>query len=239
MASENRTRVVDYLYSADDLRHQLLGIAYVLVMMLCLDLLVCRKLRARWMALHFCGNVVVVASSLNDVISAMDNPITSCVGRSSSELPTHVIIALHAYHLALFECSMSDVVHHVIFVGIIGSVGICFDMGGPLKNLIAFFICGLPGGLDYLMLTLVKQDLMLPVTEKTWNSRINVWIRSPGLLLCAFCVYQAVRHGPANSACAIQPHIAGFLATLLVINGQYYMQRVTGNTYRKVQQFSS
>jgi len=131
------------------------------------------------------------------------------------------------------------VLHHVIFVGLIGGLDVFFDVNFPVKNLIAFFMCGLPGGLDYLMLTLVKQELMSPLTEKAWNSRINVWIRSPGLLLCAFCVYQAARHGPADSACALHPGIAGAVALLCVGNGQYYMQRVTGNTYRKVQRFSS
>ena len=143
------------------------------------------------------------------------------------------------YHMALFECGFDDIFHHVIFVGIIGGLGICFDAGGAVKNTIAFFMCGLPGGLDYLMLTLVKHDIILNTTEKEWNSRINVWIRSPGLLLCAFCMYQAVRHGPADSPCALHPWISGGAAALCVINGQYYMQRVTGNTYRKVQRFSS
>ena len=45
----------------------------------------------------------------------------------------------------------------------------------------------------------------------------------------AFCTYQAVRHGPADSGCGTHPYIAAFVSLTIVINGQYYMQRVTAN----------
>ena len=50
---------------------------------------------------------------------------------------------------------------------------------------------------------------------------------------------QATRHGPPQSECAKHPVLSALVASLIVLNSQYYMQRVTGNTYRKVQQFSS
>ena len=89
------------------------------------------------------------------------------------------------------------------------------------------------------MLVLVKSKVVTPAWEKTWNSRINVWLRSPGLMLCSYMGIEACRHGPAGTACANHPVLTAILAPLVFVNGQYYMQRVTGNTYRKVERFSS
>mgnify|MGYP007078086960 CR=1 FL=1 len=231
--------VINHLRSTEDLQNQLLGVGTALFWMAVADAGFCRFTKARWMALHTLANVVVCIFSAADSLRAADDPSNSCMGHVSSDIATQQIVALHLYHLALFECTRDDWAHHALFVGVIGGFGLSFDAGGPLRNLIAFFMCGLPGGLDYMMLTLVKHDVISPLTEKTWNTRINVWIRSPGLLLAAFCIYQAARNGPPSSGCAIHPYIAGALGALCVANGQYYMQRVTGNTYRKVQRFSS
>ena len=48
----------------------------------------------------------------------------------------------------------------------------CF---GPVANFTNFFVCGVPGGLDYLMLALVKHGKILPLTEKYYNNILNVW----------------------------------------------------------------
>mmetsp|Transcript_11811 Transcript_11811/g.34186 ORF Transcript_11811/g.34186 Transcript_11811/m.34186 type:complete len:100 (+) Transcript_11811:481-780(+) len=99
-------------------------------------------------------------------------------------------------------------------------------------------MCGLPGGLDYIMLALVKLGRLDPLVEKAWNSRINVWLRSPGMLLCTFCLYQGARHGPESEATR-HPLIAAATGVTIVANAQYYMQRVTGNAYRRNKVFSS
>mmetsp|Transcript_3810 Transcript_3810/g.8252 ORF Transcript_3810/g.8252 Transcript_3810/m.8252 type:complete len:228 (+) Transcript_3810:81-764(+) len=213
------------------------GVFVALALLGLLDLCVFRHTSARWYWLHSLCNLVVVAYSLGDCLRAADNPGSCCVGRASSDTPAHQIVALHMYHLMAFKCTKDEWVHHIIFVSIIGGVGLYFA-AGPLVNMVAFFMCGLPGGLDYMMLALVKHDVLSKLSEKAWNSRINVWIRSPGLLLCAFCIFQAVRHGP-NSSCQRYPLVAVFVALLCYVNGQYYMQKVTGNTYRKHTSFSS
>jgi len=60
-----------------------------------LDILFCRRFRARWMALHTIANIVVVATTIFDVMNAADNPILSCVGKGQSDVPTNMIVALH------------------------------------------------------------------------------------------------------------------------------------------------
>ena len=65
-----------------------------------------------------------------------------------------------------------------------------------------------------------------------------MWLRSPGMLLCTFCLYQGARHGPESEATR-HPLIALLVSIIIIVNAQYYMQRVTGNAYRKSQTFSS
>ena len=60
---------------------------------------------------------------------------------------------------------------------------------GPLMNFNNFFMCGLPGGLDYAMLYAVKHAWMSPLHEKRLNRVINVWFRAPPLVGVSVMVY--------------------------------------------------
>jgi hypothetical protein len=122
--------------------------------------------------------------------------------------------------------------------GVICFMGIIYE-SGPIQNFIAFFICGLPGGLDYLMLFGVKQGYFEKLDEKQWNARINVWVRSPGLMACCCFLYIAALYGPAESLCSSNKPVLFIAGILVFLNGQYYMQVVVGNTFRKVTSYSS
>ena len=106
-------------------------------------------------------------------------------------------------------------------------------MTRPIQNTVGFFVCGLPGGLDYCMLAAVKLGLMTSMTEKRWNARINVWMRSPGLLLTSFCLLlgRFDEHAPASVAERVPGWLAVGCAFLCGLNGQYYMQVVVGNAF--------
>ena len=142
-----------------------------------------------------------------------------------SMLPAYVVPAIHIYHMAAFPCSVADIVHHLVFAGFICPVGLILETG-PLQNCVGFFICGLPGGIDYLMLACVKHKWMDRLSEKFWNARINVWLRSPGLAFCAFAIWDSSGgdHGLNKGILAIS-------ALMCIVNGQYYMQVVVGNTF--------
>ena len=112
-------------------------------------------------------------------------------------------------------------VHHLLFGGGIGSVAFT-NPASRIGNALCFFICGLPGGIDYGMLAAVKEGLIHSDTEKTVNTKLNVWCRSPGLSMVAYAIYIAWRHS--------KPRPMGALPALIVaglgfLNGQYYMQR--------------
>ena len=61
-----------------------------------------------------------------------------------------------------------------------GSIDFCRD---PYLygSFLCFFISGLPGGIDYLMLTLVKHGVIDVMVQKRTCASLNVWLRAPGV----------------------------------------------------------
>ena len=55
----------------------------------------------------------------------------------------------------------------------------------------AFWASGLPGGIDYLLLVLVKLGYMKSLTEKAYNVRLQTWLRAPGCLAHSFVTWGA------------------------------------------------
>ena len=66
-----------------------------------------------------------------------------------------------------------------------------------MMNYNHFFMCGVPGGVDYLLLFLVKHSWMTPLEEKRIATVINVWFRAPWLVSVAcFGCDQPPRRSP-------------------------------------------
>jgi hypothetical protein len=226
--------VVAQAFATAWVRARLANVVYSVLGMLVLDLLLARVGglgSARWYVLHAAANGVVGMAALPDLLATLAMP-THCFAGEFSLVPAYVVPAVHLYHLVAFECSAADWAHHLVFAGVICPLGLFFEPG-PVQNTVAFFICGLPGGLDYAMLALVKLRRMSTLTEKVWNARINVWIRSPGLLLAAFCCLlgRFDAHAPAATKLRVPAWVVLVNALLCALNGQYYMQVVVGNTF--------
>ena len=81
------------------------------------------------------------------------------------------------------------------------------------------------------MLAAVKEGLLDSDREKTVNTKLNVWCRSPGLTMVAYAIYVAWRHTKPKPISGMP---AALVAGLAFLNGQYYMQRVVANTAVKV-----
>jgi hypothetical protein len=87
-------------------------------------------------------------------------------------------------------------------------------------NYCLFFLCGLPGGLDYYLMYLVERQRLSKLTEKYYNTALNTWIRAPGIIYGAFVSYQAWLTQRAS------PLIAVPVAVVLLWNAQYYSSYV-------------
>jgi len=197
------------------------------------DAFIASRSPARWWILHAYGNAGVVVMGCPAVLRCVLDPVcTGSVTVPFTRWPMYIVGAVHLYHTIAFEdLSVGDWVHHILFAGTIVPMGLTFN-GGPGTSLIAFFISGLPGGIDYVMLALTKHKLMEANTEKRLNARVNVWLRAPGTVLVVFCYYVSFVYGERKVG--IAETTAAVVAMILVfMNGQYYMQRVVGNAYLK------
>ena len=218
-------------------KYHIRRIGLILVGMFVLDRVVAQRTKAPWMLLHAVTNLVIAVSCIPDLIEIAKDPVKSCHG-PSTVMPVYMVAALHIYHLLAFSTDERDWFHHILFVGTLCPVG-CLWKLGPVKNLLSFFICGLPGGLDYVLLFLMKHNMIHKLTEKKWNARINVWMRSPGCFSCCAVIYMILRYDTGSTCHEGNPLIGVAIALLVLFNGQYYMQVVVGNTFRRDQNYSS
>ena len=221
-------------YRPTSIKHLLQGFGTTFVYLALIDLLVARKAvdaTSRFFILHTLANLAITISCAPDAFRSLSRPLDEPYGKMSI-LPVYLIAGLFAYHLSFFKnVPREEWVHHILFGGGIGGVGLA-NPASPIGNAIAFFICGLPGGIDYAMLAAVKEGLLASDTEKVLNTRLNVWLRSPGAVTAAYAIYIQMRHLPKPRP--IPSGAAMLVASLTVLNGQYYMQKVVANTSVKV-----
>eukprot|EP00937_MAST-01D_sp_MAST-1D-sp2_P007407 g7407.t1 len=204
----------------------------------------CPNAGARWFLLHSIGNFFVVVLAAPDFVYAFRDPPLAlsrdhCAALARggyfapcSDWPTCMIIALHAYHCLAFNLDAQDVFHHLLFVPIIAGSHFVWPWGTS-SNILAFFISGLPGAIDYALLAAVKSGKCTPLFEKRINCSINTWIRSPGIsgfVVLATCAWMSPlkehERGDRPPGWLFVP-----MMMLVYFNGQFYAQRVIGNYY--------
>ena len=160
--------------------------------------------QARWFFTHAAANLVVVltgaralAVMFTDPINAVDSRVysdTSAFGAASA-WPLTMINAVHFYHMVGgFQLTGADYFHHLLFIPALGIPGQIL-LWGAVEPGGACFISGLPGGISYFMLGLLKIGKLDTMSEKRITANLNCWIRVPGILLSSFLVYQAVLYG--------------------------------------------
>jgi hypothetical protein len=197
----------------------LFGIACAVLLLGLFDLVAARHSPARWFVIHAAGNLVVSVGAWHDVVECFRDPVHSFNGRCSL-IPALWVPAIHLYHMLAFRLDRADIVHHLLFCSVICPVGLIWEVG-VAQSAVGFFISGFPGMLNYMMLALRKHGYITnALTVKVYNARINVWLRAPGLLFCAFCIWVA------EGAVRVHWVALVLVGLLLYVNGLYYMQEV-------------
>jgi len=230
--------------------------ASLVVVMLCLipiflfDWTICRQIcpnsGSRWYLIHAVANVLVCAGSVQDFYWISKNPpaalsVAYCKSLPSpacSDWPPSLVLAIHFYHMVAFNLNENDLFHHLLFVPIIGGIRFTYPWGAA-GNVLCFFICGLPGAIDYFMLAAVKAGKMNKFTEKRVNCSINTWIRGPGIVgFCTICLCCWCKPYPGTPESDIMPAWLFVLCGgVTFFNGMHYAQRVIGDYYIKKREF--
>jgi hypothetical protein len=190
--------------------------------------------QTKWYLIHTVGNAIIVSLTLKDLVKTTMDPL-GCLNNISDyssltnyhSYPVIVMSAIHTYHILLYykEMVAIDWIHHLASGGLVGSI-CTFYITGSIVNHGLFFMCGLPGGIDYLMLTLNDMGKMSRFTEKRINRLLNMYIRMPGILFncfCGFLNYLYLDPFPYNFS------LAAAVFLLDMWNAIYFAQRVTEN----------
>ena len=201
---------------------------------------VCPNSGSRWFLLHGVANILVSIGSVQDFYWISKNPpaalsVEYCKTLplpACSDWPACVVVALHLYHVIVFALNEQDLFHHILFVPIIGGIRFVYPWG-LAGNVLCFFICGLPGALDYMMLAAVKAGKMDKFVEKRINCSINTWLRGPGITgFCTLTLMCWCKPYPDIPEEDIMPAWLFFACGVVVFfNGQHYAQRVIGDYY--------
>lgn len=163
-----------------------------------LDVILRRVLghKARWFQLHAVINTIITYISLSEVYDILCNPYNA-FEQSSNRFGLILGFTLHLYHMIFFNLTFMDKCHHI------SSAFICIPLTMLLNCKIIswhlFIGTGLPGGLDYVMLTLVKHSKLESLKEKKYNSLINAYIRGPFGVIGSFLTYmRSIRLEPGS-----------------------------------------
>ena len=170
--------------------------------------------KARWFQIHSLANLFVCIFCLQDIIDIVYDvnqaamPLTNYIGGSFA-------LQVHIYHTLNFPLTTMDIYHHV------SSVFLCFPpsliFNKKILSLFYFIGTGLPGGIDYFLLTLVKNGQFDYLREKKYNSNINAYIRMPGGAICSFLTFNASLNNP------IMMERCGFFLSFIVFTIQHFM----------------
>jgi hypothetical protein len=182
------------------------------------------RTRARYFSLHGLWNVIITILILPDMYKTLIDPQHALTpGSDFNRWPTIMVTMLHFWHCIAYNgLSVDDYIHHFVFAISLGIINLIWDWGYS-TNFMIFFICGLPGGLDYLMLSAVKHGYIKKISEKRINKTLNVWCRGPGCIAAACLIWINWMAGETGH---IPTMIKIITILLAIINGQYYSRRV-------------
>ncbi len=188
------------------------------------------RLEGIYYLLHAAHNGLIVKSAYKDVLNTWTG--FGSVSHEPNMYALELVFALHFYHLCVYwrKFRFDDWLHHILMIGIALPVGGYFP-SGSLLGYGLFFTTGLPGGIDYALLFLVRNGWLNRTIEKRINAWLNVWVRSPGCAshACFTFAYVSLTAIPFTGM-----WWAGMMTGLLTYwNGQYFMRQVVENALQQ------
>jgi len=143
--------------------------------------------KPRWFTLHSIINYIIAATTFSDVLACIENPIVSSYP-VAFDIAGNIACTLHIYHCMFFKIRPEDWLHHILSCFIFAPTCVKFSSKG--LSVFYFFCTGLPGAIDYTVLSLVKTGRMVKKRQKCITSSLNAYIRMPGGVFCAALLFK-------------------------------------------------
>jgi hypothetical protein len=189
--------------------------------------------KIRWYANHAISNGIIVTATYKDSIRLLfcesecqnlkphGGIPYSWSGYDDIELiMVSNMLILHGYHIYFFDnLRLIDYLHHYLMMFIIMIA--YFMNSGVYMSYFLFFICGLPGMIDYSVLALEADRK----EEKRINTYLNNYIRSPGIIFGMGLMWKDTFH--INNLYILLSY------TVLYWNSQYFNYSIISNYYSK------
>ena len=188
-----------------------------------------KKESTRYFIFHSLFNLYIVYLTWNTFIDCIFNPMNIFDNdyNDISILSTLSIMNFHIYHLIthIEELSMETMLHHLVGA-IINPIMTINQPIGKLPVMHNIILCGIPGGIDYVLLSLVKFNFMGKMKEKKINRFLNLLIRWPFIFLSNYLYFMNVY----NYNISLSLYI---IIPILInnYNAIYFCDKVIGNYY--------
>ena len=119
--------------------------------------------------------------------------------------------------------NLEDIKHHIPTLTVL-SIPLFNISQSPLVAHTEFYLCGLPGAIDYILLFLSRNNIIYRMTEKKWNLFLNLYVRCPGAILNSALAFQLVQKQPDMSSLHLLCYLG--VAAFSFWNGTYYLRNV-------------
>ena len=179
--------------------------------------------QARWFQLHCAANAVICMTAWPEVWDIIRDP-QEAFELSGNRLGVIFTFSLHLYHMLFFELSFIDKCHHISSVFLCMPLSLCLNR--KVFSFLLFIGSGLPGGIDYLLLALMKNKIILPIYEKKWNGWLNAYIRAPFGAMGSGLTYMIARQAEPWSAFQATAY---FIALMSFLNTTFFAKLAIEN----------
>lgn len=181
------------------------------------------QIKGEYYIVHSLTNLIVMRYTFNNFIKAYYE--FNQLYHTNYQV-AQVIAALHIYHIIVYykKLRFDDWLHHYIMILLALPLS-TFCKSGNLFGHGLFFINGLPGCIDYMLLSLVRNNIIDKMTEKRYNKYLNIWIRAPGCIsnITLTIVYAFINY---NYLTFIDKISCVLVALCVYWNGIYFMEQI-------------
>jgi hypothetical protein len=131
---------------------------------------------------HFLINFIITYITFDDVILSYTD-FNNTIYKPINIISVELAFSIHFYHIIIYynKFLFDDWLHHIIMIFIALPLGIYVRCGYLIGHSL-FFLTGLPGGINYLLLFLQRNNLIDRKTQKYYNYSLNLYIRQPGTI---------------------------------------------------------
>lgn len=144
------------------------------------DYYIRKKFEGTYYLIHFINNTIITYYTFPSVLYSYTN-LYNYYDYNFNYHSVVLTFSLHSYHIYSYwnKLDYYDWLHHILMCVVALPLGIYIDMGCFLDHGL-FYLTGIPGGLNYFMLFLTRNEYMKRITQKKYNNAINLWFRAPG-----------------------------------------------------------